>query len=479
MAREGLSFELRNVVHKVKTIKETMVKNDIPMQFMGKEHLVTIEVVPLSNTIEPHYLILFKDTTLPTGHSDEQKIDKNGSDFKNLVKTKQQVLIEKLQKELAQAREDMRSITEDQEAANEELQSANEELLSGSEELQSLNEELETSKEETQTSNEELIIVNQELYDRNEQLNLTRLYAESIVTTIREPLIILNRNLQVRSANKSFYTKFKSHAEETEGRPFFKLGNNQWDIPGLRKMLEQILPDKTSIIDFEFEHDFPAIGTRIMVLNATQILRDNMEDESILVAFEDVTEKRKIDRELKLFSDKLEKQVLERTYSLNKVNAELIYSNESLEQFAYIASHDLQEPLRKIRTFSSLLKHEFKEDLPREAQDLIDKITNSSERMSTLIKEVLDYSRILHGGELFEKVNLNNIVSDILHEFDLLIIEKKAIVNYNKLPVIEVIPPSDKTTFQQFNKQCPEIFKKRCVASCYDFITFTTTRRAD
>ncbi len=131
----------------------------------------------------------------------------------------------------------MRSITQDQEAVNEELQSANEELLSGSEELQSLNEELETSKEEIQSTNEELTTLNQELFDRNEQLNLSRLYAESIVATIREPLVILDRNMLVRTANRAFYKKFSTSEEDTEGRSFYGLANGFWDIPALRLVL--------------------------------------------------------------------------------------------------------------------------------------------------------------------------------------------------------------------------------------------------
>jgi two-component system, chemotaxis family, CheB/CheR fusion protein len=439
MAREGLSFELRNAIYKARMTKEVLVKEDIPIEFMGKDCTVSIEVIPLLNTIEPHYLILFKDTTPADVQSRDQMKIKT-SDIKGANKNKQEIQIRKLLMELSEARNDMRSITEEQEASNEELQSANEELLSGSEELQSLNEELETSKEETQTSNEELIIVNQELYDRNEQLNHSRLYAESIVTTIREPLIILNRNLKVRSANKSFYTKFKTTVEETEGKAIFELGNNQWDIPALRKLLESILPEKTSIIDFEVEHNFPSIGPCIILLNATQILRENIEEQLILLAFEDITEKRKVENALKLFSDELEKQVLERTYSLHKANTELNYSNESLEQFAYIASHDLQEPLRKIRTFSSMLKEQFNDMLPMEAQELITKISGSSERMSILIKEVLDFSRILHGDTIFEKVNLNQIISDIINDFDLLVTEKNALVKCDQLPVIEAIP---------------------------------------
>ena len=265
MARDGLGFEIRNALHKVKTGREPLVKKDLPFQFMGSSHKVTIEVIPLNQMIDSHYLILFKDST----SAKDQSIGHNGihniPDSRTPKKTKEQIQIHKLTLELAQTRTDMKNITEDQEASNEELQSANEELLSGSEELQSLNEELETSKEETQTSNEELIIVNQELYDRNEQLNQSRLYAESIVKTIREPLIILNGNLQVKSANKSFYTNFKTTAEETVGKTVFELGNSQWNIPRLRKILEKILPEKISVVDFEVSHEFPLIGFRTML----------------------------------------------------------------------------------------------------------------------------------------------------------------------------------------------------------------------
>jgi len=439
MAREGLAFELRNALHKVKSNKEILVKEGIPIQFMGKERLVTIEVIPLPDTIDQYYLILFREE-LQTGQDNAQTHGNRQSGTAGSKKTKEQIRIVELQKELARAREDMRNITEDQEAFNEELQSANEELLSGSEELQSLNEELETSKEEIQTSNEELVIVNQELYDRNEQLNLSRLYAESIVTTIREPLLILTGNLKIRSCNRSFYIKFQTTEEETEGRLLFELGNKQWDIPALRKMLEKMLPEKSSITDFEVQHHFPDLGDRIMLLNASRILRDAGDEQLILLAIEDITEKRKVDKGLKLFSEELEKQVAERTFSLHEANIELQHSNENLEQFAYIASHDLQEPLRKIRTFSTLLQDRFSADLPEAAKELLSKINNSSERMSTLIKEVLNFSKILHGDTEFEASDLNVILNRIINDFEVLISEKKAVIHCGRLPVVEVIP---------------------------------------
>ncbi len=440
MARDGLAFELRNALHKVKSNNQPQVKEDIPIRFMNEERLVTIEVLPLLNTIEPHFLILFRDGSLPVESIRGQSKKSKHHVIPDPIQKKELARIEELQKELAQAREDMKNITESQEAFNEELQSANEELLSGSEELQTLNEELETSKEEIQTSNEELIIVNQELYDRNEQLNLSRLYSESIVKTIREPLIILNKSLQVRSANQSFYNMFKTKEDATEGKSLFELGNKQWDIPGLRKMLEKILPEKTTVADYEVTHNFSGLGERIMLLNASKIYRDNSDEQFILLAIEDISEKRKIDKDLKLFTEELEKQVSERTFSLHEANTDLQHSNENLEQFAYIASHDLQEPLRKIRMFSTLLKDRYHEELPDTAKELITKISNSSERMSTLIKEVLNFSKILHGDAVFERTDLHEILSTILYDFELLINEKNAVIQRERLPVIDAIP---------------------------------------
>ena len=439
MAREGLGFELRNALHKVKKSKQALVRENIPIQFAGKEHIVKIEVIPLPDTIEPYYLVLFTNTSLSDDNVALQKQHSHNGKV-DIRLGKELVRYENLQNELAQTREDMRSVTEDQEAANEELQSANEELLSGSEELQSLNEELETSKEEVQTSNEELIIVNQELYDRNEQLNLSRLYAESIVTTIREPLVILNKDLKIKSVNKAFQDKFLDKEDEPAGQLLFELRNRQWDIPGLKKMLETVLPQKTNIADFEISVNLPSLGTRIMCLNASQIIRDHTEEPSILIAIEDVTEKRKKDKEEKSYAADLEKKVFDRTFSLSEANMDLKFSNENLEQFAYVASHDLQEPLRKIKTFSTILQDKYLNELPEPVKVLVTKINASAHRMSTLIRELLNFSKVMHGDSVFEQTDLDDILCKVIGDFDLLIAEKHVIIDHEPLPVIDGIP---------------------------------------
>src|ERR1700722_6986077 len=125
---------------------------------------------------------------------------------------------------------------------------------------------------------------------------------------------------------------------------------------------------------------------------------------------------------------------------LRDKNIELERLNKSLEQFASIASHDLQEPLRKIKTFTSLLIQRFNDDLPNKAKELVNKIWSSSERMSLLIKDVLNFSRIVGSASMFIETDLNQILNNILVDFDMLILERGASIRVDYLPCIEAIP---------------------------------------
>jgi len=120
------------------------------------------------------------------------------------------------------------------------------------------------------------------------------------VETIREPLIVLTPDLKVISANRSFYENFQVAPKETEGRLIFDIGNHQWDIPALRELLEEIIPQNTHFNNFEVDHEFPAIGRKTMLLNARRIYRESIGTDMILLAIEDITERKQTEEALKI-----------------------------------------------------------------------------------------------------------------------------------------------------------------------------------
>ena len=293
MAKDGLAFELRNILHKAKKQKAPVIKENIPVDINGVLQQINIEALRLPDTIEPHYLVLFhEDGRRESSGVNSKVLAKKGSKL-STHDSQLTTRIQQLEKELAQSREDMRSITEDQEASNEELQSANEELLSSSEELQSLNEELETGKEELQSTNEELMIVNQEMINLNEQVTAAKDYSEAIIANMHEPLLVLDKKLRIKTGNNAFYKTFGVNEKETEDVLIYDLGNKQWDIPELRRLLEKILPEKSVFNDFEVTHTFSNIGERVMLLNAREVINQNSAEKLILLSIADITERTK------------------------------------------------------------------------------------------------------------------------------------------------------------------------------------------
>jgi diguanylate cyclase (GGDEF)-like protein/PAS domain S-box-containing protein len=132
----------------------------------------------------------------------------------------------------------------------------------------------------------------------NDDEDDSREFAESVINTVREPLISLDQDLRVVTVSRSFYEFFKVKPEETVGQLIYDLGNKQWDILKLRELLETILPQKTTFDDYEVEHDFTGIGRRIMLLNARQIKRGMGKDRIILLAMEDITARKQLELEI-------------------------------------------------------------------------------------------------------------------------------------------------------------------------------------
>jgi PAS domain S-box-containing protein len=247
-------------------------------------------------------------------------------------------------------------------------------------------------------------------------------YSESIVETVREPLVVLDEKLRVKKANRAFYETFSLTIDETEGTTLFNLGDGQWDIPALRSLLEHILPENTTFEDFEVENEFPSIGRRVMLLNASRVFRDDGGAPEILLAIEDVTVRKQAEEKLKKFAARLER------------------SNRELQEFASVASHDLQEPLRKIQAFGDRLKTKCQDALPPEGRDYLERMQSAAGRMQTLINDLLMFARVEATASPFVRVDLGQVAREVASDLETRIEREDARVEIGELPVIEADP---------------------------------------
>ena len=265
-----------------------------------------------------------------------------------------------------------------------------------------------------------VLLAMEDVTDRRRSQNVLdqiQVYAQDVVDTLREPLLILDGDLRVRSANRAFYGKFLVAPEETEGRLVYELGNGQWDIPALRTLLEDVVPKSSVFNDFELEHEFPMIGRRVMLLNARK-LRQRNQGELLVLAMEDVTERRRAEAEVARAKDAAE--TANRTKSLFLANM----------------SHELRTPLNAILGFSEMLQEEAVErNMPDFDADLR-KISASGRHLLGLINDILDLSKI-EAGKMELRLEIFDIPALIAEV--VLTIERQVAKNGNTLEI--VCPP--------------------------------------
>ena len=233
-------------------------------------------------------------------------------------------------------------------------------------------------------------------------------YAESIINTVREPLIALDQDLRVVSVSRSFYEFFKVNPEETVGQLIYDLGNKQWDIPKLRELLETILPEKATFDNYEVEHDFTGIGRRIMLLNARQIQRVLGKERIILLAIEDITERREIEIGL-------EKAHVE----LKDLATELKRTARVKSEFLANMSHELRTPLNSINGFSEVLYDETFGPLNEKQKKYVNSVLTSGKHLLLLINQILDMAKV-EAGKM--RMALSSLpMKNLLNEISLLL----------------------------------------------------------
>jgi two-component sensor histidine kinase len=184
-------------------------------------------------------------------------------------------------------------------------------------------------------------------------------FAQGIVDTVREPVLVLDRELRVIAANRSFYSVFNVSREHTEGRLLYALGDGQWDIPKLRALLEKILPEKGVMEDYEVEHEFPGLGLRTMCLNARQVFYQGGAGTTILLGIEDITVRSALEREkdeLLREKDILLEELQHRIANSLQIIASIILLKARAVQSEETRIH-LQDTHKRVISIAAVQKH--------------------------------------------------------------------------------------------------------------------------
>ena len=212
------------------------------------------------------------------------------------------------------------------------------------------------------------------------ELEVSHNYAKAIIETLHQPLVVLNAELEVITANRAFYQVFQLYPLQTEGQSIFSIGNRDWDTPKLRSLLNEILRLDISVQDYEVTQDFAHLGRRTMLLNACQIEQGNAS-QMILIAIEDITER-----------DLQKQQLITNNQELSAAMIAYEHANLSKSVFIRNISHELRTPLNSIMGFTQILQEDA--NLDNEAQEYLGIISHSSEHLLSLIEDLLDISRI-------------------------------------------------------------------------------------
>jgi two-component system, chemotaxis family, CheB/CheR fusion protein len=345
---------------------------------VGELSNIKVEVVPFkAPSDERYFLILLEDV----GHARRPPPEA----ARSLPESEKDRRLAQIERELAATREFLQATVEKQEIAKEEMKSAHEEMLSANEEFQSTNEELETAKEELQSSNEELSTTNEELRGRNRELSVVngelqktrsiairaQQYADAIIESVREPLVVLDANIRVLRANGSFYRDMKMRRERTEGQLLSELDVRQWDNRELLAQLESVLARNAPLDNYEIAYALaPGATARKLVLNARKIPGDAERQQLILLSIEDVTERDADAHELR-------------------------QADRRKDEFLAMLAHELRNPLTPIVHAIQLLRRGDNGASP--ASTLYQMIERQTKRLARLVDELLDIARISRG----------------------------------------------------------------------------------
>ncbi len=281
--------------------------------------------------------------------------------FQNNEKEKRAAELSIANIELAYQNDEKEKRAEELSIANIELAYQNDEKQKRAAELNIANIELAYQNVEKEKRAAELEIANKELAFQA-KLEQSLSYAQGILGTMREPLLVLDKHLRIKTANDAFFTTFSITADDTEGALIYELKNRRWDTPRLREALEKILPQKSAFSDLEITFDFPGIGSKIMLFNGRRLIQSEVGEELILLAMQDITE-----------------QTL-----LQKRN----------DSFMSMASHELKTPVTTIKTLVQILQKQYEKSDNKTLVEYLARMGQQIDQLTKLVTDLLDVSKI-------------------------------------------------------------------------------------
>ena len=276
-------------------------------------------------------------------------------------------------------------------------------------------------------------ITQKKLINQDNRINALKkqmVFYKEITETIREPFIILNKDLNVVTANRAFYRKFKVNKKDTEGQRIYNLGNNQWDASGLRVLLENILPTHRILNNYAVTHKFPSLGTRTILLNARQVDSKQL----ILLAMEDVTLQWKLKADSSEMIDNLIKQ-----------RDQLQGLNDAKDEFISLASHQLRTPATAVKQYVGMLTHGYVGKLSKEQLKMLNVAYRNNERQLEIIEDLLRVAKVDAGKVYLDKVSCNivTLIEQVIKEQGVLFKSRKQTVVFKKPKgkIIAVVDP--------------------------------------
>lgn len=255
-------------------------------------------------------------------------------------------------------------------------------------------------------------------------------FAPALFESIRVPLLVLDAELRVVTTNPAFRDDYGLPVGEVVGRPFFEIGEGAWEVAELRAALEG-LTTGPGIDGLEVRIDIPGSGPRIVSVDGRRIHLEAEEVDLVFLALDDVTERERYEERLERYARELER------------------SNRELESFAHAASHDLQEPLRKIRTYVGRITVALgAETLDERVRGYLERMPEAVERMQLRIDDLLQLARLGRADPVRSPTDLEQVVERVLEDLEVAVAESGARIEVGELPTVQADPEQMRLLFQ-------------------------------